>query len=83
MTMAWAASGMTDRNFEIVEKLRSLAAQRNRSLLELAISWLLSHQAVASVIAGATTPEQVRANAAAAGWEISKEDLAAIDRIAA
>jgi aryl-alcohol dehydrogenase-like predicted oxidoreductase len=83
MTMAWAASGMTDRNFEIVEKLRSLAAQRNRSLLELAFSWLLSHQAVASVIAGATTPEQVRANAAAAGWEISNEDLAAIDRIAA
>jgi aryl-alcohol dehydrogenase-like predicted oxidoreductase len=82
MTMSWAAAGLTDRNFAIVEALREIVKRSGRTLLDLAISWLLRHQAVASVIAGATKPEQVRANAAAAGWEISKEDLAAIDRVA-
>jgi aryl-alcohol dehydrogenase-like predicted oxidoreductase len=47
----------------------------------LAFSWLLARPAVASVIAGATKPEQVEKNAASAGWELSKEDLAGIDRI--
>jgi aryl-alcohol dehydrogenase-like predicted oxidoreductase len=51
-------------------------------LLELAISWLLRQPSVVSVIAGATSAEQIRANAAAAGWDISSEDLTAIDRIA-
>jgi aryl-alcohol dehydrogenase-like predicted oxidoreductase len=49
-------------------------------MLQLAIGWLAEQPAVASVIAGATKPEQVRANALAAGWKISKEDLDAIDR---
>ena len=52
------------------------------TLLELAFSWLLSHRVVASVIAGAMTPEQVRANIAAAGWDLSADDLAEIDRLA-
>ena len=79
MQMSWAASGLTDRNFAIVEGLQQLAAQRGRSMLELAFSWLLRNQTVASVIAGATKPEQVRANAEAAGWQLSADDLAAID----
>ncbi len=82
MTMSWAAAGLTDRNFAIVDGLREIAQRNGRALLDLAISWLLRHAVVASVIAGATKPEQVRANAAAADWNISKEDLAAIDRIA-
>jgi aryl-alcohol dehydrogenase-like predicted oxidoreductase len=82
MAMAWAAAGLTDKNFAIVEGLQSIATRRGRTLLELAISWLLRQPAVASVIAGATKPEQIRANAAAAGWDISTADLAAIDRIA-
>jgi aryl-alcohol dehydrogenase-like predicted oxidoreductase len=81
MAMSWAAAGLTDENFAIVEDLGAAAQRRGRTLLELAISWLLRQPAVASVIAGATSPEQIHANAAAAGWEISKEDLAAIDRI--
>jgi aryl-alcohol dehydrogenase-like predicted oxidoreductase len=79
MHMTWAASGMTDRNFAIVEGLRAIADRSGHSMLDLAFSWLLRNETVASVIAGATRPEQVRANAAAAGWKISKEDLAAID----
>ena len=79
MQMSWAAGGLTDRNFAIVEGLQQLAAQRGRSMLELAFSWLLRNQTVASVIAGATKPEQVRANAEAAGWQLSADDLAAID----
>jgi aryl-alcohol dehydrogenase-like predicted oxidoreductase len=51
-------------------------------LLELAFSWLASRPQVSSVIAGATSPEQVRANAAAANWTMTKEDLEEIDRLA-
>ena len=79
MAMSWAASGLTEKNFAIVERLQGLATRNGRSMLELAFSWLLRNQVVASVIAGATKPEQVRANAEAAGWQLSAEDLAAID----
>jgi aryl-alcohol dehydrogenase-like predicted oxidoreductase len=79
MQMGWAASGLTDKNFTIVEGLRVIAERSGHSMLELALSWLLRNDAVASVIAGATKPEQIRANAQAAGWKISKDDLAAID----
>jgi aryl-alcohol dehydrogenase-like predicted oxidoreductase len=81
MTMSWAASGLTDRNFAVVDGLRAIAERSGRTLLELAISWLLRQKAVASVIAGATSADQIQANAAAAGWEISKDDLAEIDRV--
>jgi aryl-alcohol dehydrogenase-like predicted oxidoreductase len=50
-------------------------------MLELAFSWLLRDGVVASVIAGATTPEQVEQNVRAVGWTLSAEDLAEIDRI--
>ncbi|HXD75220.1 MAG TPA: aldo/keto reductase [Vicinamibacterales bacterium] len=81
MQMSWAAAALTDRNFAIVEGLKKIAEQRGHSMLELAFSWLLRHDAVASVIAGATKPEQVRANANAGGWKMSTEDLAAIDAL--
>jgi aryl-alcohol dehydrogenase-like predicted oxidoreductase len=81
MQMAWAASALSDKNFRIVDGLRAIAGKRGHSMLELAFSWLLRHRVVASVIAGATKPEQVRANAQAAGWTISQEDLAAIDAL--
>ncbi len=80
MEMSWAASGLNEKNFAIVDGLRAIAAKSGHSMLELAFSWLLRHDAVASVIAGATKPEQIRANAQAAGWRISPDDLAAIDR---
>jgi aryl-alcohol dehydrogenase-like predicted oxidoreductase len=79
MQMGWAASVLTDRNFAIVEGMRTIAERSGHSMLELAFSWLLRKDAVASVIAGATKPEQVLANAAAADWRFSREELAAID----
>jgi len=79
MHLSWAASALTDENFRTVEGLRAIAARSGHSMLQLAFSWLLRHDAVATVIAGATKPEQVRANAQAFSWQISKDDLAAID----
>lgn len=73
---------VNDRNLGIVEELIDFAAFRGHSLLQLAFSWLLTRPAVASVIAGATTPEQVRANVQAAGWRLSHADLAEIDKLA-
>ena len=74
---------MTERNWRIVGELEAFVAQRGRSMLELAFSWLLSNSAVASVIAGATSPQQVEQNIHAAGWALSTEELAEIDRITA
>ncbi len=68
----------TDENFARVEELTELAAARGHSVLELAVAWLAAQEGVASVITGGTSPEQVRANAAAADWALSPEDLAAI-----
>ena len=69
------------RNWRMVEGLSAFAARRGHSLLELAFGWLLRDGVVASVIAGATTPQQVEHNAGAAGWVLSLEELAEIDRI--
>ncbi|HVT12504.1 MAG TPA: aldo/keto reductase [Fimbriimonadaceae bacterium] len=74
---------MTDRNLAIVANLEKFAADRGHTLLELAFSWLAAHPALSSVIAGATKPEQIEANVKAADWELTAEDLAEIDRIAA
>jgi aryl-alcohol dehydrogenase-like predicted oxidoreductase len=72
---------LAERNLAVVERLIAFAEARGRTLLELAISWLLSRPAVASVIAGATSPEQVAANAKAAGWRLTPAELAEIDAI--
>jgi aryl-alcohol dehydrogenase-like predicted oxidoreductase len=77
-----ASRFLNDRNQEIAEALARFAEARGHTLLELAFSWLASHRAVASVIAGATSPEQIRANAAAVSWRLTPEDLAEIDRLA-
>ncbi|MFN4281947.1 MAG: aldo/keto reductase [Alphaproteobacteria bacterium] len=78
-----AARTLTERNWAIVEKLDDFSKSRGKTLLELAFSWLLAHGAVASVIAGATKPEQIAANAQAGGWKLTAEDMAAIDEITA
>jgi aryl-alcohol dehydrogenase-like predicted oxidoreductase len=72
---------LTDETYDRVEGLSALAEERGVTLLHLAIGGLAAQPAVASVIAGATRPEQVRANAAAGVWEPTEEDLAAIDAI--
>ncbi len=71
----------TERNLEIAAALADYAKQRGHTLLELAMSWLATRPPVASVIAGAKTPEQVQANAAAVAWRIGEQEEAAIDAI--
>ncbi|HEV7995099.1 MAG TPA: aldo/keto reductase, partial [Stellaceae bacterium] len=72
---------LSEQNWAAIERLEGFAAERGRTLLELALGWLLQRPAVASVIAGATTPEQVEQNARAAGWALSREDMQEIDRL--
>ena len=75
---AWGARGaaaMSDKNFDKVEKLETWAEERGHTILELAFAWLLGHEVVSSVIAGATTAEQVKTNAATAAWHLSPEDV--------
>jgi aryl-alcohol dehydrogenase-like predicted oxidoreductase len=68
----------TEENFDRVEAYERFAAERGRTVAELAIAWLLAQPAVASVIAGATRREQVAANAGAATWALSPEGAAAV-----
>ena len=65
----------------LVDRLTAFAAARGHSVLDLAIAWLLSFRPVASVIAGATKPEQVRANAAAGRWELDAATRAELDGV--
>jgi aryl-alcohol dehydrogenase-like predicted oxidoreductase len=74
---------LTDYNWAVVERLEGFACERGHTLLELAVSWLLRRPQVASVIAGATKPEQVEQNARAAGWALTEADMQEIDRLAA
>jgi len=72
---------LTETNWSRSERLIDLAERRGHTPLELAFSWLLARTPVASVIAGATRPEQVEQNANAGGWKMTEDDLAEIDRI--
>jgi aryl-alcohol dehydrogenase-like predicted oxidoreductase len=74
---------VSDAEFDRVDRLTRYAADHDRSLLELAIGWLASLDPVASVITGATKPEQIRANAAAATWRLSDDQLAEVDALLA
>ncbi len=66
---------MTDANFTRIERLGAWAQERDRSLGELAHAWLLAQPQVSSVISGATSLEQVRANAKAGDWRLTAEEL--------
>jgi aryl-alcohol dehydrogenase-like predicted oxidoreductase len=70
-----------DATFDKLEALASYASERGLRPIDVAIGGLAAQPMVASVIAGATRPEQVRANAGAARWEPSADDLAALDQI--
>jgi aryl-alcohol dehydrogenase-like predicted oxidoreductase len=81
---AWGMAGvMTDRTMDKVEKLTAFGAERGRSLLEVAMSGLAARATVASVIAGATSAEQVLQNVAAGSWTLSGEDVAALAELTA
>ena len=77
------AGRRSEENLQKVEALIRFAEAQGHTLLELAISWLAFKPVITSVIAGATKPEQIRANAAAADWKLTPADLEEIDRIMA
>jgi aryl-alcohol dehydrogenase-like predicted oxidoreductase len=70
------------KNFAVLERIESFATQRGRTVLELAVGWLASQPAVASVISGATRPEQVEQNVAATDWRLTAEELAEVETLA-
>ncbi len=72
----------TDRNWDIVEKLDSFAAERGHNLAELAIAWLLANPVVGTVIASASNPEQVVANAKAVDWKLTPDEVARVNEMA-
>lgn len=72
---------LSDRNFDIVEQLRTFCEERDLPMVHVALGWLLSRPEVPAVTPGATRPEQVRSNAAAADWEPSSADLDTLESI--
>jgi aryl-alcohol dehydrogenase-like predicted oxidoreductase len=72
---------LNDENFRIVERLEDFCTTRGRTLLQLAFAWLLAKQCVAGVIAGASTPEQLRQNTDAVGWNLGAEEIAEVERL--
>ena len=72
---------LSDKRFDTVEALDAFARERGHTLLELAMSWLVGVPHLASVIAGATKPEQVRANVAAVSWTLTDDDRARVDEL--
>jgi aryl-alcohol dehydrogenase-like predicted oxidoreductase len=75
------ADYVAEAPWDSLEKLEAYGRERSVSMLDVAFGWLAAKPAVASVIAGATTPEQVRANAAAVAWTPTSEDVAELDAI--
>ncbi|MFB8393356.1 aldo/keto reductase [Streptomyces yangpuensis] len=75
-------SYLTEERLDVVEALAAIAEKHDRTVLELAIGWLSARPGCASVIAGATSPEQIRANAAAGERPLDADLLAEIDAIA-
>ncbi|MFT5366074.1 MAG: aryl-alcohol dehydrogenase-like predicted oxidoreductase [Candidatus Latescibacterota bacterium] len=71
----------TDKNFDILEGLEKFAQECDHTILDLTFAWLLANPCVSSVIAGATKPEQITANAKTSGWKLSEEEMTEIDGI--
>lgn len=74
-----AARRLTPDNFEKLERYRAFASARGHTVGELAVAWLLAHPVVCSVIAGAVSPEQVEANAKAAEWALTLDEVRELD----
>jgi len=72
---------MTEKNLDAVDKLTAFAKARGHSILELAMSWLASNPQVSSVIAGATSPQQVSDNVKSGAWKLSAEEFAEVDKL--
>ena len=71
----------TEANLMLIERLEHFAQERGHTVGDLAVAWLLANPLVPSVIAGATRPDQVATNAAPAGWKLSRDELAEIEKL--
>ena len=78
---SFGPKGFTPENLEGVESLVEFAESRGHSLLELAFSWLAARPEIASIIAGAKTPDQVRENSRTTAWKLMPKELTHVDRI--
>tara|TARA_Y100000022_G_C13214675_1_gene359315 strand:- start:14 stop:955 length:942 start_codon:yes stop_codon:yes gene_type:complete len=74
---------LTDENFDIVDNLHKFANKTGHSILELAFGWMASRPTTASIIAGATKPEQIDANVAAVNWVLSQSEIDEVNKISA
>ena len=74
---------LTDENFDIVDNLHKIANKTGHSILELAFGWMASRPTTASIIAGATKPEQIDANVAAVNWVLSQSEIDEVNKISA
>ena len=74
---------LTDENFDVVDNLNKFAHKTGHSILELAFGWMASRPTTASIIAGATKPEQIDANVAAVNWVLSQSEIDEVDKISA
>ena len=72
---------MTDANYDKLEKMEAWASERGHNMIELAHAWLLGQKQISSVISGATKLEQVQANAKSADWNLSADELKAVNGI--
>jgi aryl-alcohol dehydrogenase-like predicted oxidoreductase len=77
----WQQNWLTDRHFDLLDKLEAFASARDRSVGALAVAWLLAQPVVCSVIAGATSAAQVESNVEAAGWILSDQELRELDQL--
>ena len=78
-SMSYFAGMATEERFDKIDRLQALAQERGHTITELAMSWLAVQPGVSCVLAGATKVEQVRTNAAAAGWALEADDLKAVE----
>jgi aryl-alcohol dehydrogenase-like predicted oxidoreductase len=75
---AMGKSALTDHNFDVLDRLTGFAREQGHDLLELAMGWLASMPYVSSVISGATSPDQVRANVKSAEWRLTSEQMSRV-----
>jgi aryl-alcohol dehydrogenase-like predicted oxidoreductase len=79
--MPFFAGVATEENWEKVGKLTDFAESRGKQILDLALGWVASQPETASVLVGATRPEQVASNAAAIDWQLSADELAEVGEL--
>ena len=77
----WKGAFTSEEKFNIIDKLNDYGTKIGRNILEMSLAWTANRDQVGSVLVGATSPEQMVQNIKAISWDISKEEIKAIDEI--